>query len=148
MQRQNTTREALAGLLHGSPGLTPADAARALGVDRTTIQYHLRRLVREGRAVTGGAPRSLRYFPPGAVPRDARAAFIAAQGEAPLLDALRHAPGCTPSALARDLGVPRQRLAWHLGRLRKAGLVRAERQGREVHLSLETGTFLPPPGTR
>jgi predicted transcriptional regulator len=137
MQRQSTTREILAKILRERPGLTPADAARALGVDRTTAQYHLRRLVREGRAVTGGAARGMRYFPPGAVPREAREAFIAAQRGSALLDALRGKPGCTQSALARDLGVPRPSLAWHLDRLRKAGLVRAERQGREVRLSVD-----------
>ena len=146
MQRQilTSTREAVEGLLRERPGLAPADAARALGLDRTTVQYHLRRLVREGRAVTGAAARGPRYFPAGAMPRAARGAFLRAQEGAPLLDAIRAAPGCTQSDLARRLCVPRATLAWRLGRLRQEGLVTGTRRGREVLLHAGPSSFPTP----
>jgi ArsR family transcriptional regulator, cadmium/lead-responsive transcriptional repressor len=42
----------------------------------------------------------------------------------------------TASALARDLPVTRQAIAKHLALLHEAGLVQAERRGRETHYRL------------
>lgn len=42
----------------------------------------------------------------------------------------------TATRLARDLPISRQAVSKHLGALRQAGLVRAERVGRETHYAL------------
>lgn len=128
------TRSRLHALLRDSPGISTAEAARALGVDPTTARYHLARLVRERLAVTEGPARSVRYFAAGSVPPELRAAHVAAREGHEVLAAVRAAPGATKSALAAALAIARPTLAWHLARLERAGLVRCERAGREARV--------------
>jgi predicted transcriptional regulator len=121
-------RARLCALLADTPGLTTGEAARALGVDRTTATYHLRRLAKARAAVAEGA----RWFPVGALDPRERPVVVAARNGRALLDAVRATPGASKSALARVLGLPRATLAWKLARLERAGLVRCQRRGREV----------------
>lgn len=136
----NPTRADVLSVLKEMPGVSAARVARRLGVDRTTVSYHLRRLGREGLVSASGAPRTRRWFAAGAaIPAGERRALAAAQDAKPLLDALREAPGVTQSELARRLGVPRPTLAGRLVRLRREGLVSATRSGRLVllHVTME-----------
>jgi predicted transcriptional regulator len=68
------------------------------------------------------------------VPAAQRARLVAERDGAPVLAALRAEPGASKTALARRLAIARATLAWHLGRLERAGLVRCERDGREVRV--------------
>lgn len=125
------TRGRLFQVVQASPGLAAADLARALDIDPKTARYHLDRLVRERLAVADGPRRSLRYFAVGSVAPELRARLVAAREGREVLDAVRAAPGATKGALAAALAIARPTLAWHLGRLERAGLVRCERAGRE-----------------
>lgn len=132
---QGTRARAMAHL-RASPGATPADVARALDIDPSTALYHLRRLAREGLVVAEGPTRSARYFEAGAHAATERSRLVAARDAAPVLDAIRAQPGASKAALARALGLARPTLSWHLARLRGAGLVREERDGRHVRVYL------------
>jgi ArsR family transcriptional regulator, cadmium/lead-responsive transcriptional repressor len=54
-----------------------------------------------------------------------------------LLDLLLEQGESTPTALAERLPVTRQAVSKHLAVLERAGLVRGERAGREVHFRIE-----------
>lgn len=47
----------------------------------------------------------------------------------------------TVGAIGRAVGVPGPLLSWHLRRLERAGIVRAERNGREVRCALDRERF-------
>ncbi|HET6405233.1 MAG TPA: helix-turn-helix domain-containing protein, partial [Candidatus Thermoplasmatota archaeon] len=124
------TRARVAALLAERPGLSPAEAARALGVDPTTALYHLRRLVRERLALV----EERRYFPAGAQRPEERARLVARRRAGHVLDAVRARPGASKSALAAALAIARPTLSLRLARLARAGLVRLEREGRSVRV--------------
>lgn len=126
------SRAKLLDLLRSRPGISPADAARELGVDPSTALYHLRRLVKEGFATTHGERRGARYFAAGTVAAEDRLRVVVERESAGLLDEIRTTPGESKTALAQRLAIARATLHWHLGRLERAGLVRCERAGREV----------------
>lgn len=131
---EHAPRARLAALLREHPGLTPAHAARLLGVDPTTALYHLRRLAKEGLAIAEGPRRGARYFAAGAHAPEERVRIVATQGAEDVLRTIEAAPGATKTQLAERLAIARASLAWHLTRLERAGLVRYERAGRVVRV--------------
>lgn len=126
------TRARLLDALRAEPGLSPAEVARAVGVDPSTALYHLRRLEKEALVGVERDARGAYYFVAGAVPPAERARIVAERKVAPVLHALRTEPGLSKARLAERLAIARPTLAWHLARLQRAGLVRYERDGREV----------------
>lgn len=122
------TRSRVFGLIQERPGVIAVELARELDLDRTTVRYHLRRLEREGLICTEGTA----HFAAGALPRDARAACVAAARSSRVLDAVREQPGRAKNDLAEALGLARATVSWHLDRLAGAGLVRLAREGRAV----------------
>lgn len=135
------TRARLLDALRARPGLAVVDAARAVDVDPSTALYHLRRLVDEGVAVAEGARRAARYFAVGTVPPAQRLRIVAERESEPIIEAIRAEPGASKTRLAQRLAIARASLSWHLGRLERAGLVRCERDGREVKVYLCQETF-------
>ena len=124
-------RAELLALLAAKPGLTAADAARALGVDPSTAIYHLRILAREHLVTLEGR----HYFAAGTTAsREERAQHVARRSAAEVLDAVRASPGVNKSAIAKQLAIARGSVAHHLARLEKAGLVRAEKEGRSLRI--------------
>ena len=57
------------------------------------------------------------------------------------LDELASADELDVSELSRRVGVSQPLMSWHLRRLRRAGLVRAQRQGRRVLYALDRRTL-------
>ena len=57
------------------------------------------------------------------------------------LDELASADELDVSELSRRVGVSQPLMSWHLRRLRRAGLVRARRQGRRVFYALDRPTL-------
>jgi predicted transcriptional regulator len=117
-------------LLRAHRGLGAAEVARALGIDRTTARYHLRRLERQGL----GVEHSARWFAAGTLPPRERARHMRDAVSPEVLAAVRAAPGLPKTELARHVGLARPTLAWHLARLSREGLVRSERDGRAARV--------------
>lgn len=128
------TRVRILGALAGTPGLSVAQLARALALDATTVSYHLRLLVRERAVGTTGEARRAVYFPAGVTPAAARSRAATTGAAGRVLGAVRATPGARKTELARALAIARATLAWHLARLERAGLVRLEARGRDVHV--------------
>lgn len=122
------TRGRIFALVQARPAILAVEVARELGLDRTTVRYHLRRLVREGLVCAEGPA----HFAAGSLAREARAACVAAARSARVLDAVRQHPGRAKNDLAEAVGLARATVSWHLDRLAAAGLVRLAREGRSV----------------
>lgn len=58
-----------------------------------------------------------------------------------IVEALARAGACTATQIASDLPITRQAVAKHLGHLHRAGLVVAERRGRETDYRLVPDRF-------
>ncbi|MFA5861063.1 MAG: winged helix-turn-helix transcriptional regulator [Candidatus Thermoplasmatota archaeon] len=130
-------RAALTDLLRERPGISQSDLARALGLDPSTVRYHLHRLEKEGLVVQEGTgSRRARYFAPGStVPADRPAIAVARSvGSASVLQAVRDSPGSTMTELAQRMSVCRTTVGWHIRKLALARLVCLERDGRTVRV--------------
>ena len=84
---------------------------------------------RAGRPSRADARRTRRSFGALADPVRWRTVELLAQGERCVCD------------LEAEIGAAQSRLSYHLGVLRDAGLVRARREGRWVHYSLDPGAL-------
>lgn len=130
-------RHRLVEYVHDRPGLSITDLAALTGLGHTTVCHHLGVLLRRGlvaRERWGGA---VRVFP-ATFSRTQRAlvALSLAGRTAGVLRALAANPRATPATLARELGIHRQAVQWHLARLEKAGVIRVDRDHRPYRLTL------------
>lgn len=128
----NDTRFHLVDLARRHPGITVTAAARALRVDYSTVQYHVRVLQRHGTLSCLRLAGALRVYPPGALPaRDARSVL----GALPSPSARRIArlvlsrPRTRVADVTERFGISRTSAQDHLLRLERAGLVTATRTG-------------------
>lgn len=145
-------RRHLVRRVRARPGRSVGELADLVGVDPSTVRYHLDVLEAAGRVRTVRRGRHRLAFPAdggGAAGDGAAGGGAAGDGAtgqeaalvkdpvrrrilAWLLDRRRIAQ----SRLRRDLGLAASTVSHHARRLREAGLVEAERSGREVLLSL------------
>ncbi|GEM_PF-2190594 len=126
---EHPTRARMVEAIGQEPGVSMRELQRRLGLARGVFDHHLHRLVVAGqvRIVADGQRRRL---------------YVAAQGAAPgapplpeRVVALVHERGrVSASALARELGVSRQALHYHLKRLAAAGRLHGRTEGRELML--------------
>lgn len=128
------SRERLLSAVREHTGMSVADLAKATGVPRNTVTYHLRVLEREGLVKSRRAGRHRLFHAPGAMPRS----------DADALAALRHdttrrlareigaAPGLDQRSLCERVGLAPSLAHWHADRLVTAGIVEKRREGRRV----------------
>lgn len=131
---QQGTRARVLALLRERPGLGTTEAARELGLDPTTVSYHLRRLAKERLVVTEGKGRCARHFASGSLAAPERVRILAERTSPQVLAAIRDAPGAPTASLAARVDIARTTLRWHLASLERAGLVRCERDGARVRV--------------
>jgi len=120
------TREKLATLVHDEPGISFNDAAKRLGLGAGTLTYHAHVLERSGIVFSARDGQQRRFFPVSG----GRVAGVASLGDRALA-ALSAGPRGL-AELARELGVSRQALHYHLKRLAREGKVRAQGAGRDL----------------
>jgi predicted transcriptional regulator len=129
------SRDRLLTVIRERPGLPVTDLADAAGVPRNTATYHLRRLEREGLAVSQRSGRVRVWFVPGGLARkDEASAFAALRHDTTRAIAMEVAaqPGLDQQALCARFGLAPSLAHWHADRLVQSGLVRKERDGRHV----------------
>lgn len=119
------------------PGMSITDLAGATGLGHTTVCHHLGVLLRRGLIARERWGGSVRIFP-ATFSRTQRAlvALARAGRTGDVLRALAAQPRASPAALARELGLHRQAVQWHLARLEKAGVLRVDREHRPYRLAL------------
>lgn len=131
------------------PGLTCDDLALRLSRNKSTILYHLRRLLRTGRIHWLKVGRAYRAFADETrahlSPNDwAAYAMFTEPATRDLLEHLRHRPGLTQGDIARQLALTPSRLSEKATRLEHAGLIERRRvaDGNRLHLTPKADAWL------
>jgi DNA-binding transcriptional ArsR family regulator len=138
---EHRVRRDLHAAIRANPGLDLAGCASATGANRETLRYHLALLVCFGKVVEETRAGSVRYFPhdPALTPvRRALLHDLKNESLAPMLEAIRTAPGISRGELAERLGVTGPSVTRQVQRLVEDHLVESERCGRSTCYRLTT----------
>lgn len=128
---RHPSRARLVELVRASPGVSLADAQRASGLANGPFEHHLHKLVQSGRIVVveHGRARLLRLaesgplaLPPG--PAASVAELVRARGDV------------RAAEVARELGLSRQALHYHIRALSREGVIAARIEGGRLVLSV------------
>lgn len=120
------TRAAVFEAVAGGPGRTAAELARALAMDRTTAEHHLRVLHEFGAVERKRAGPRTHWFKNGGAFNEAqkREAIVLAHSKTrAVFEASSREPHATLAALARTTGIPLSTVRWHLLRLQRLGVL-------------------------
>lgn len=133
---EHPLRAQLVDAIQAQPGIHFEALRRLFGLSRGQLEHHLRTLVHTGHAAVHAGPRYTCYFPPGQVDRRLMhaAAILKSQGARRVLASIVREPGRSVAGAAERAGISRPTTTEHVARLRAAGLVDAQRAGREVRL--------------
>jgi len=134
---ENDTRKQIFDAVCQTPGLGVHLIAEQAGVSYSTATYHLERLTAAGMIVMTPNGNKLCYYKNGGAFTEVERRILPLlknDEAAKLLDAIMENPGTYRAALAERLGVTATTINWHLRRLREAGLVQEDRQGRNAFL--------------
>lgn len=137
----DATRRRILDFITSHPGAHLRDICRALGLAMGDVQYHIRRLERDGRihSVRRGL---YRFFYPanlfGERQRDVLSVLSLDRPRELLLNIIEH-PGSTQEALAEATKVSQPTVSWHLKRLVDLGIVGRQQDGRVVTYSVTGG---------
>lgn len=116
------TRASILATVRNSPGIRLSNLAQVVGLDRTTVAYHVRvleaaRLIRAHRW-----RRETRFFEAGVPPASRAAIASAIADQHPVARAIRaelsKEPRISGRRLSAALGIPESTVRWHLARLR------------------------------
>lgn len=154
----NETRAQIEAEIGTDPGIHFNALVRDLSLAPGQIQYHVRRLVDDGRVVRHEQFGRTHYYPPeyDSWERDA-VAVLRRETAGAIATAIYSRDSARPGALADDLDIPRSTLEHHLSNLEDCDVVEREYvRGNRVALSLvrpsETAALLeavsPTPGIR
>jgi predicted transcriptional regulator len=132
MERRNEILE----YIRNRPGVTFRELARALGVGIGDLQYHLRKLEKEGKVFSRKVGRR-RYIFPAGFEEEAQRLLMAISTETrrKILLLLMEGPK-GQGELASQIGVSQPTVSYHMRELEKLGVVKAERDGKSVTYSL------------
>jgi len=128
----NPQRRAIFTELSRRPGLPSGELARALKTSRANINWHLDKLVRAhfvSKVKVGGR---WAYLPANLLSDEELPLFLVL-GNAithKVYLSVRQRPGVSQAALSKAVGLSRQDLSWHLGKLSKARLTTMVLDGR------------------
>lgn len=115
------TRGRLVAFLEARPGATLGEAAQAVGVDHSTVDYHLHRLERAGAARRVRRGRAVRLFLNG--PREEEAVTPVRSRREACLAFVRANPGVALVDVAAAVGVSRGTAWVHLRTLASEGRI-------------------------
>ncbi|MFA5860190.1 MAG: winged helix-turn-helix transcriptional regulator [Candidatus Thermoplasmatota archaeon] len=126
---ENQNRACIHRLVASRPGITASEISRELGIARAVSQHHLRMLGAHSLIRARRVGIEMRYYEPSAAPTQA-----AVDQDRVLEDATRNRialviasePGLTQSDLCVRAGVSQRLVSYHVSRLRRVGLVRAD----------------------
>ena len=128
----NPLRRAIYSELSRRPGLPSGELARALRTSRANINWHLDKLVRAkllSKVKVGGR---WAYLPTNLLSDEDLPIFyiLANPMTRRVYLAVRQRPKVSQSGLSKAVGLSRQDLSWHLGKLSKAALITTVLDGR------------------
>jgi len=128
----NFTRGQIFGYIQANPGAHYSAIHHVLDVENGVLAYHLRVLLREDYIVARNEGVFKRFYP-----RDykiPKRRTLLTRLQVDILEAVEKAPGTSQRDIAAALGESKQVVSYNVGVLRDAGLLTAERRGRDVTL--------------
>lgn len=128
----NFTRGQIFGHIQANPGAHYSAIQQMLDIDNGVLAYHLRVLMREEFIVARNEGVYKRFYP-----RDykiPKGRTLLTRLQVDILEAVERAPGISQRDVAQALGESKQVISYNVGVLRDAGLISAERRGRDVVL--------------
>lgn len=142
---EDTPRGRVLRCVRENPGAYFGQIQRATGLAQGELAYHLRVLERDEAVVALAAGRYKHFFVRNAFPPSQKVllSVLALRPPREILLLIAHEPGITATAIAHALRTTPPNVAWHLRRLKAAGLVHGERAGGSVHYRalVEPGTM-------
>ena len=135
------TQRKILEFISSHPGVHLREICRALGLAMGDVQYHIRRLERDGR-ITSTRRGLYKFFYPanlfGEKQREVLSVLSLDRPRELLLNIVEH-PGSTQEGLALATGVSQATVSWHLKRLVDLGIVVRGQQGRVASYSVARG---------
>jgi predicted transcriptional regulator len=134
---ENATRRAIHDHVRNRPGVHFNELVRALDLAPGQVQYHLKRLTRADRLVADELFGQTHYYPPEFDDWERAAlALLHRETSADIVAELLAAGPLGAGEVAERVGIARSTCSWHVDRLVEAGVVRKERDGNRVVLTL------------
>jgi len=128
MERRNEILE----YIRNRPGVTFRELARELGLGIGDLQYHLRRLEKEGKVFSRKVGRRRYIFPAGFEEESQRLLMaISTETRRKILLLLMEGP-LTQGEIARKLKLSQPTVSYHMRELEKLDVVKADRKGKSV----------------
>lgn len=135
------SRQRILRAIERSPGLHFRELQRRLATGTGILDYHLRRLEKQGLVKAEKKRGNRRFFPVGFSEADREVlSLLRAHTCRHLLLALLEHPGLSHRDLTRRLELSPSSITWSLQRLDAHGLLRIEERGREKHYALADST--------
>lgn len=128
-------REQMYRLIGETPGIRLQDLCDATGLSRTAVTHHLRLLEQQHLIVSRRVGRSRHFYENGGMyERSQKEAYALLQNDRSreIAAFIQAHPGAIQKRLCEELDVRASIIHWHVQRLRDAGLIRCDRQGRTV----------------
>lgn len=135
---EHKARRRIYACVRDHPGIAPAEIARATGLNRGTIQYHLSCLRDAGLVGILRRKGRVGYFRNGDYGTIEKSVYLHLRNDVcrQIYTLLLDDPGITQSEIADAVGISRSTVAWYLRRLAADGLVESDRDGRTVRYAL------------
>jgi DNA-binding transcriptional ArsR family regulator len=132
-------RRRIVRFVQESPGLHMRELAARLEMPVSTLEYHCYQLVKHGQLVTRESAGFKAFYPGEGMDRRDKDILYLVRHEAPrkICSHLLLNPGATPKDLREVIGVTGPTLSFHLKKLRTAGIVREQPEGRTKLLFVE-----------
>ena len=132
-------RRRIVRFVQESPGLHMRELALRLQMPVSTLEYHCYQLVKHGQLVTRESAGFKAFYPGEGMDRRDKDILYLVRHEAPrkICSHLLLNPGATPKDLREVIGVTGPTLSFHLKKLRGAGIIREEPDGRTKRLFVE-----------
>lgn len=131
----NQSRSRIMDAVASQPGIHFKELRRLTGIPNGALVHHLRKLTDSGILVAQRSGRYVCYFGRAVDAGQLRSVeAVKAAGARKLLEAVQREPGLGPEAIASRCGLAVSTVHYHMARLEQAGLLRVDRQGRDVRL--------------
>lgn len=132
-------RRRIVRFVQESPGLHMRELAARLQMPVSTLEYHCYQLVKHGQLATRETAGFKAFYPGEGMDRRDKDILYLVRHEAPrkVCSHLLLNPGATPKELREVLGVTGPTLSFHLNKLRDAGILREEPDGRTKRLYVQ-----------
>lgn len=137
---ENPNRAAIVETVRNRPGIHLKELVRRSEMGHGAVRHHVEMLTELDHLVETRSDGYRCYFAPGEVARNVREAIplVKADGARRILRVVAETPGLAGQDVAERTDLSTATVNYHLKRLRDAGLVDADRDGRSLSLSVTT----------